>query len=307
MHTLFYLYQAPRITTPTNLFHKGIIVGYIFEVGIDIDLIVDFKFEGVVKYEYSCATTNVYGAKLNSNSVIVPYFHKESSASKHTFSMVGEAGVKVGVNLEVYASFVGLSKFVYVDIYAEAGVYAELKGVLHYSVSNGWDSENGDSETKTEFYNALYLEVGMYYDVGIGYKVFLWGNQISILGGEKKIPLLALGYDKVYYNYAGTVESLKNYLAVFNKYYFFHLLTNLFAASSSFSTRISASFSVLPTPKLILTVPSISFFCNPNASSVPLCPFLAEQALPAEIQTPYPLSRFSTTSLFAPTIDSESM
>ena len=111
-----------------------------------------------------------------------------ATTQKQSLTLMGEAEFKLGINLDLSASFVGLSRFVYIDIYAEGGVYAEFMDILQASSTNT-STGNGEQTQSDEFYNAAYFEVGLYLDVGVGYKVFAWGNSMSLLGGEKRFPL----------------------------------------------------------------------------------------------------------------------
>ena len=67
---------SPQADTGITLFRKTIPVAHIFTVTLDIDLILEFKFEGTMSYEYACDTTNVYGVRLNHQSRIEPYQEK---------------------------------------------------------------------------------------------------------------------------------------------------------------------------------------------------------------------------------------
>ncbi len=193
--------------TQFTLLNLPVVVGGIFQISLEANMVISFKFSGSVAYSYNNTITSVTGVRLNSSSTLEPYSSREMKNESATFKIAGGLDVKAGVRIQVRAGLAGLlSKFVYVSIGAEVGTYSALNGIIYIDQST--ENDNGQiREDKTSF-AAAYWEMGLYGDIVWEYKVVFWGNKFSLLGGDKRLPLLAIGYDKVYYGYSGTIEEM---------------------------------------------------------------------------------------------------
>ena len=186
------------------ILHCPIVVAKVFTVNFDVSLVLDFEFSGAVAYDRHYTTINVYGVKLNADGGLNTYRLSDSESVTNTLELMGHAQIKLGVRLDVYMSMVGLSRYVRVGIAAEAGVYADMGGVLHLSQTHSW--EDGIEDKHTTNYYAAYSELGLYADVKFSWKLLVWNKDSSMLGNELRLPLVIFGYDKVYYDYADLRE-----------------------------------------------------------------------------------------------------
>ncbi len=176
------------------------IVISVFEIHLDVDIVLELKFEGTINYEYSHSSRNISGIRLNKDYKLEAYKHNEAGGESHALSVMGKVTAKLGVKVNARASLTGWDRFINIGISAEAGLYAELTGVLRIG------AENMDGSWDTFCYGTAYLECGLYTDVYFQYKVVCFNGKLSLLGGEKRLPIFALGYDRVYYNYTHVPE-----------------------------------------------------------------------------------------------------
>ncbi len=198
----------PETSKRLYILDKPIPVAYVFEVGIQMWLELDFKLQGSIEYNYAQTITNVYGIRyvnepLFKSDHIDTYRECIKGPRTQTLKIVGNVDFKMGINARVFISFIGLDDYMYADINAKGGVYLDLDGLYYFN-------QTGDT---TDDYGAICVEVGLYYDIKVGYRVFDLSDDYSFFGGEKKFPLIFIGHDKVFYNYATndvTIETTGN-------------------------------------------------------------------------------------------------
>ena len=167
----------------------------VFTANIDISMVLHFDLKASLVYEYGISHTNTFGVRLQ-NGNCQPYCNRITKTTANQLSLVGKAEFKFGIKVDVKVSFGGiLSKYLYVGISAEVGVYADITGVYQKDFLNN-----------KETYAAAYLEAGCYLDIKAYYNVFGWSNSVKIF--SQKFPLLSLGYNKAYYSFNEYVDTL---------------------------------------------------------------------------------------------------
>jgi hypothetical protein len=127
------------------------------------------------------------------------YYTKEGITSTSSLELLGEVEARIGLEIGVSITFTGLHNFLHVGLSVEGGIYVQLTGIYHMETT----ISSTDGVTEAE-YGAVYLEVGLYYSLNLNYKFFVFSGKNSLVGG--KLPLLALGYNKMYYGYGTNKE-----------------------------------------------------------------------------------------------------
>ncbi|MBQ7778871.1 MAG: leucine-rich repeat domain-containing protein [Clostridia bacterium] len=180
----------------------------IFQLTLEAEMVISFKFSGSVSLTYTNSTTTVAGVRLNSSNTLEPYSSRTMTEKNTTFKVAGGLDVKAGIRFQMNVGMRGfLSKFIYIKLGAEVGTYSDLDGILF---AEGTVTEEGGQTDKTSSaFIAAYWEMGLYGDIFFDYKVVFWGNKFSLLGSDKRLPILAFGYDKVYYGYSPDAELIE--------------------------------------------------------------------------------------------------
>ncbi|MBQ4443692.1 MAG: leucine-rich repeat protein [Clostridia bacterium] len=164
---------------------------YILTFNLKFYIHMSFKFEATLHYEHHVVKHTVSGARISVTDGFHTIYERESETKSQSLTLTGKVEVKLGVGVELSVSTPLGS--IGVGIYGELGVYAELSGILHVSI-------DGDN------YAAAYFELGIYYDVGIRWRVLWLTGKNSLCNG--KIPLLRMGNNKVIYGYQYDIEEV---------------------------------------------------------------------------------------------------
>ncbi|MBR4881359.1 MAG: leucine-rich repeat domain-containing protein, partial [Clostridia bacterium] len=189
-----YLNNSPVKDKQTNTkelkefkFYLGKIV-----VGVQLNLVFEIYFEGTVDYSYSVSTTNIYGLRLEDGK-LKAYNSSDKKDNTSSFDLTGKISTSVCLETYVYLSVTGLEWLVNAGIAIDLGAYADLSGIIHIP----YYAED------EKLYTAAYFEAGLFTNLSFKYNIGVWDGKISLIGGKKKLPLIKVGYDKVYYDYYG--------------------------------------------------------------------------------------------------------
>jgi len=193
--------------TGRTLLKKPFILLAIVEIDLELDLTMHFKMEGSVEYHYSVQNTNRYGLRMNAQKTLTPYFEKGGTSSTSSLELLGKVEVKMGLEVSISVTLTGFHSFVHIGFSAEGGIYSNLTGIYHVDFKTAFGGED-------ERYDAIYLEVGLYYDMDFFYKLFFISGRNDV--DEGKRPLLAVGYNKVYYGYGTNCEEKTVYGSSFS-------------------------------------------------------------------------------------------
>ncbi len=166
----------------------------IFSINFDLYLTLDFDIKASLSYKYKVESKTVSGIRLQKDDTHT-YKTVEKTVLNNELNIVGDVSLEIGLDAEVYLTFVGLAKYIQAGFSVEAGIYSDLSGILHY-----------DGVNKDESYYAAYLEAGINLDINLYYKLFKWYGEFTIY--ENKFKLLELGYDKVYYDYDNYIDEI---------------------------------------------------------------------------------------------------
>ncbi len=158
----------------------------IISVTVEVSLVIDFKLEISLTYEYIVSHKNQFGMRYEDGKIKSSYNYLEN-VEKNEITLTGSIEAKLGVNVKVGVGIANLSKWLNFGMYVEVGVYTEIDGVLHKNFKTD------------DFYAAAYFETGLYLEVGAYYRLIIIKDEIKI--ADCKIPILRIGYDSIYYNY----------------------------------------------------------------------------------------------------------
>ena len=168
---------------------------FLVTINLDVYYILDFDLDATLSYKYSLERETTYGLRLNNETGrMETYKNKKEDKITEEFDFIGSLHFQLGVKADLYASFIGFESWVRAGITAEAGVYADMAGVLHLTPN---EEEN---------YAGAYLEAGIYLDIEAYYKLFSLKGDVTIYANEW--PLISMGYNKVYYAYDDMKEEL---------------------------------------------------------------------------------------------------
>lgn len=166
-----------------NLFETHWYFGGVFSANLELTFFFEFDLEGSLFYSTNTYTKKTDGIRY-SGGKFKPYSNvNESVIVKSGHMLVGTVGVKTGLKLDIYVSFVGLSKYIKAGIYGELGLYASATGFI--------STETGHHAGK--------LEAGMYYKVSLYAKLFSLYGEYALVSGEH--PLISYGYSEAYLYY----------------------------------------------------------------------------------------------------------
>ena len=164
----------------------------IFTANLEIKLNLNFKIEAAITYHYEVTHENVYGFRIDGNGART-YTERYQQEPVNELDAIGKAEFHAGIGVDAYVSVLGLSSILRAGIYGEAGIYAEAAGVVHIS-----SADNN--------YAAAYLEAGLYADVEVYYKAFIWEGSADIVNAEW--PLWVMGYDRAYHSFVNYFDEL---------------------------------------------------------------------------------------------------
>lgn len=170
-------------------------VCYVLNVGIQINFVLDFKFDVSLEYKFEYEQSNTFGIRLQGGS-FKPYEAKTSEIKEHSIALMGYAELRVGFEVDATLEIAVIGKWANVGISAGVGVYARLAGVFV-------DTNIGDGRID---YAAAYFELGIYIEVNAHYTLLFWSGELTIL--DVTIPIFSLGYDRAYYSFSELNESL---------------------------------------------------------------------------------------------------
>ncbi len=174
---------------------------YFSMVGIDTEKITfyayfEFHLDASLHYEYEIEHISVFGVRSVKNG-IKPYGGIEKNeTTKSELTAVGKTRIDVGIGTELSTYITGCERFINGSIDANIGIYAKVNGALHI-----------DFIDSSEDYYAAYLESGAHCDVNIKFKIPLCEQFVKTLLDDD-IPIVNMGYNKVYYNYAAIPHSI---------------------------------------------------------------------------------------------------
>ncbi|MBR4032823.1 MAG: leucine-rich repeat domain-containing protein [Clostridia bacterium] len=172
------------ITVPINL--------SIITVEVSVDFVLDFNLQATLDYHNEKIWVNqVYIKRVGGEYICGNNPDESGSNSSQSLDMMGRMELRIGGALEVRVGFTGLTKVCYIGFTVEAGLYVDVRGILHAS------SQNNEFDS---VYYAAYFETGIYSEADFDIKIFWWDKNFSI--HEKKYPLLFCGYDRVYYQFS---------------------------------------------------------------------------------------------------------
>ena len=164
----------------------------IFTLNLDVRLNLSFKLEAAITYRYEVEHENVYGLRIDGGGAR-SYTERYQQLLANDLDAIGRAEFRAGIGIDAYLSVVGLSSFLRLGIYGEAGIYAEAAGVVHLS-------------TADNNYAAAYLEAGLYAKIEAYYKAFFWEGSADIVNAQW--PLWAYGYERAYHSFANHFDEL---------------------------------------------------------------------------------------------------
>ena len=164
----------------------------IFTLNLDVRLNLSFKLEAAITYRHEVEHENVYGLRIDGGGAR-SYTERYQQLLANDLDAIGRAEFRAGIGIDAYLSVVGLSSFLRLGIYGEAGIYAEAAGVVHLS-------------TADNNYAAAYLEAGLYAKIEAYYKAFFWEGSADIVNAQW--PLWAYGYERAYHSFANHFDEL---------------------------------------------------------------------------------------------------
>ncbi len=166
-----------------RLFEYHWYFGGIFSANLELQFFFEFDLEGSLIFSTSSYTNKTDGLRY-SGGRFRPYSNvAESVTVKGDHILAGTVGLKTGLKLDVYLSFIGLSKYIRAGIYGEMGLYATASGFV--SVETG--------------HLAGKFEAGMYYRISLYAKAFSLYAEHTLVSGEH--ALIKYGYSEAYLYY----------------------------------------------------------------------------------------------------------
>ena len=183
-----------------ELFEKEKYLPYGFVVSFGADFVIKANINVVLGSEFTYQCANRYNfwftvIKRDSGSSTMQLADEEM---KFTFYIMGELGLKVGVELEFKAGW-GSLDLASLGLVVETGAYTELYGYFIYQITR----INDISDSKVA--GALYLEFGIYFELSfkaaaIGekfvYQPTLYENQWPLLSAGERVNVYEFAYDK---------------------------------------------------------------------------------------------------------------
>lgn len=163
----------------------------VITVNISVDFVLDFDLEASLKYHNEKVWTNEIYVIRTEGELYYGTNPIPNESSRESLDMVGTMKFKIGGAVRANVGFTGLVRFCYIGVSAEAGLYAEARGVLHASTKDG-ESDTG--------YYAAYFEAGVYAGVDINMNILWWTKDISLY--EEKRPFVICGHDRAYYQFS---------------------------------------------------------------------------------------------------------
>ena len=177
----------------------------IFELRIYFVPVIEFDFDATVNFEYNFYHQYIYTYQLvkegkgykmcgeKSEGVILDENGKPKQ-SGFSLDIKGKVEAKLGGEVMLKLNVKFAEDWLYIAVGAEAGIYADLTGVLHI------DNIEDDG---VENYVAAYLEAGLYCEVYCQFNVIVTGDKRLVLIPESKarLPLIKAGDERVYYGF----------------------------------------------------------------------------------------------------------
>jgi len=200
-----------KTASPTVGITIGAVHNYysVFKLDAELKLILDFKIDASMFFSYEREITRTYGIKNNASGFDT-YKTEVIDNEKASLRLLGRLEVRAGVAIDAN---IGILDLVEIGTEVELGVYARLSGVvgLDSKYSETLDSnQNGIRDDlegsvfsvyENNAYAAAYYEAGIYSSAMIYAKLFLFRIPLMSTGIEE-IPLIKMGYEKVYYDFA---------------------------------------------------------------------------------------------------------
>lgn len=161
-----------------------------FKVRISFQL--HLTLEASVRYDYAFEHHSIQGVRVTVDGCDTYKGEKDKYAQMNELTLLGKIEAKVGFRLDVgVADCLGILQF---GLYGEAGAYFNLTGAAKIAGTG-------------EDFTAAYMELGLYLDFGVTYKVFY------VIKGEKpivqlRLPLLQMGHDKAIYGYVYNIDEV---------------------------------------------------------------------------------------------------
>ena len=173
---------------------------WVLDIGVDLKPIfsfepeacLDFDFVTVTKHKHVFElvhTTEGYGIFINSNPMALTQQEKEEI----TFSadMTGKIEAKIGAGLKVSLGPVFISDFFNINLYAETGLYADLRGIIHL-----------DFNKLEHSYASGYAELGAYVFAEVNFNIITVALRDPITVLEEQHPIrYVIGDDMIYYGF----------------------------------------------------------------------------------------------------------
>ena len=181
----------PKILIPIACFEVPIYL----EPKFDFALNADFKLHSEVSVTNTSMVALIY---RDGDYSIIGDCHKGEPVSTTTIDITGELDIELGVITEVRFGLRYLSKYVYVGLMMDAGVYLDAGGVFSYSLEDDLA------------YYAASLELGAYAEVRCTYAIIglIPADSFYILD-KTRLPVFNSGDTRVYFRYENTEDTMK--------------------------------------------------------------------------------------------------
>ena len=151
---------------------------------IRVSFQIHLSIQASARYDYIFEHHSSQGVRVTLDGCDT-YSKPSDTAQTNELTLLGKMEARVGLRLDAtVADTLGILQF---GLYGEAGAYFQLTGAAKI----GGDGEN---------FTAAYMELGVYYDFGVTYRVFyvIQGSKSII---KKEIPIIQKGFDKAIYGY----------------------------------------------------------------------------------------------------------
>ena len=181
---------------------------YCFEVPVYVEPRIDFDLKANFSLHYEVEVKNTVFAALvydGDGCRVIGDCILGLPENNVKVDVTGTLKIEIGVITEVRVGFRYVSKYVYIGLLGEAGMYIKASGVYH-----------ADTELSEEYYAAR-LEIGTYAESKCTYRVIgiVKANSLSIKD-KTYTPIFNSGDDKIYYRFADydgeiSISNLRKY------------------------------------------------------------------------------------------------
>ena len=175
---------------------------WIFEIGFTVTPVMNFSAEASVDFHYVDISKTKYTFELVydkdlgkyqmlGNEIDIALTPDEKALITASLDIVGKVRAEAGIGFSIYMGPALVGEWFNINLYAEVGVYAELRGMVHL-----------DFIQPQENFAAGYFDMGLYAEVNFGYTLFSYKpkKRIDILK-HTEFSLYSCGDKAVYYGY----------------------------------------------------------------------------------------------------------